>query len=89
MVGRVGADGFGAELVSNLQASGVQTNSVFVDETVSSGVAAIAVDDAGENQIIVIPGANTASIKKMSKGCLIYYQKPQRCFYNWKFPCLL
>ena len=58
MVGRVGADGFGAELVNNLQASGVQTHSVFVDETVSSGVATIAVDDTGENQIIVIPGAN-------------------------------
>ncbi|MDF5725148.1 MAG: ribokinase [Rhizonema sp. PD37] len=58
IVGRVGADSFGVELVNNLQASGVQTNSVLVDETVSSGVATIAVDDAGENQIIVIPGAN-------------------------------
>ncbi|MBF2005385.1 MAG: ribokinase [Chlorogloeopsis fritschii C42_A2020_084] len=58
MVGRIGADNFGAQLVKSLQASGVQTENVFVDETVSSGVAAIAVDDAGENQIIVIPGAN-------------------------------
>ncbi|MDF5732654.1 MAG: ribokinase [Rhizonema sp. PD38] len=58
IVGRVGADSFGAELVKNLQASGVQTHSVLVDETVSSGIAMIAVDDAGENQIIVIPGAN-------------------------------
>ncbi|MBX9253534.1 ribokinase [Desmonostoc muscorum CCALA 125] len=58
MVGRVGADGFGVELVNNLQASGVQTNNVFVDETVSSGVAIITVSQAGENQIVVIPGAN-------------------------------
>lgn len=58
MVGRVGADSFGAELINNLQNSGVQTNNIFVDETVSSGVAIIAVDDKGENQIIVIPGAN-------------------------------
>ncbi|MFQ4142111.1 ribokinase [Chlorogloeopsis sp. ULAP02] len=58
MVGRVGADNFGKELVKSLQASGVETENVFVDETVSSGVAAIAVDDAGENQIIVVPGAN-------------------------------
>ncbi len=58
MVGRVGGDSFGAELVNNLKASGVQTDNVFVDETVSSGVATIAVNDAGENQIIIIPGAN-------------------------------
>jgi ribokinase len=58
MVGRVGADNFGRELINNLQTSGVQTNNIFVDETISSGVAAIAVDNRGENQIIVIPGAN-------------------------------
>jgi ribokinase len=58
MVGRVGTHSFGAELLQNLQLAGVQTENVFVDETVSSGVAIITVDDAGENQIIVIPGAN-------------------------------
>lgn len=58
MVGRVGGDSFGEELVSSLQESGVQTENIFVDETVSSGVAIIAVDIRGENQIIVIPGAN-------------------------------
>ncbi|MBD2337870.1 ribokinase [Calothrix sp. FACHB-156] len=58
MVGRVGADSFGSQLLDNLQNSGVKTENVSVDENVSSGVAAIAVDDKGENQIIVIPGAN-------------------------------
>ncbi|NMG06454.1 ribokinase [Brasilonema sp. UFV-L1] len=58
IVGRVGADSFGAELVNSLQSSGVQTDNVFVDETVSSGVAIIIVDVKGENQIIVVPGAN-------------------------------
>lgn len=58
MVGRVGGDSFGDELINSLQTAGVQTDYVLVDETTSSGVAAIAVDDAGENQIIVIPGAN-------------------------------
>jgi ribokinase len=58
MVGRVGAHSFGAELLSNLQISGVQTENIFVDENVSSGVAIITVGDGGENQIIVIPGAN-------------------------------
>ncbi|ARV61811.1 ribokinase [Nostocales cyanobacterium HT-58-2] len=58
MVGRIGADSFGAELVNSLQASGVQTDNIVVDETISSGVAVIAVDVRGENQIVVVPGAN-------------------------------
>lgn len=60
MVGRVGIDSFASELLNNLQNSGVNTDNVSLDEdeTVSSGVAMIAVDDRGENQIIVIPGAN-------------------------------
>jgi ribokinase len=58
MVGRVGGDNFGRELLASLQGAGVQTEYVLVDKNISSGVAAIAVDDAGENQIIVIPGAN-------------------------------
>ncbi len=58
MVGRVGGDSFGIELVNSLQASGVQTDDVLVDGDVSSGVALIAVDVNGENQIIIVPGAN-------------------------------
>ena len=57
MVGRVGGDRFGRELVSSLQTFGVQTDCVLVDQ-IGSGVAVIAVDDAGENQIIIVPGAN-------------------------------
>ncbi|MBD2345807.1 ribokinase [Anabaena subtropica] len=58
MVGRVGAHSFGAELIENLQDAGVQTENIFVDETASSGVAIITVAHNGENQIVVIPGAN-------------------------------
>ncbi|MEM7716890.1 MAG: ribokinase [Cyanobacteria bacterium P01_A01_bin.68] len=58
IVGRVGKQGFSQELIDNLATNDVKTDNVFVDETVSSGVAIINVDDAGENQIVVIPGAN-------------------------------
>lgn len=58
MVGRVGKDSFGSELVHSLKTFGVQTDYILVDEVASSGVAAIAVDEVGENQIIVVPGAN-------------------------------
>lgn len=58
MVGRVGGDAFGQMLLRELEASGVGCENVWVDATTSSGVAAIAVDDQGENHIIVTPGAN-------------------------------
>ncbi|MBW4527298.1 MAG: ribokinase [Phormidium tanganyikae FI6-MK23] len=58
MIGRVGEDAFGAELLKSLQDAGVQTDLITVDRTISSGVAMIAVDDRSENHIIVIPGAN-------------------------------
>ncbi|MDB9322276.1 MULTISPECIES: ribokinase [Cyanophyceae] len=71
MVGRVGAQSFGEELVHNLQLSGVQTENIFIDETVNSGVAIITVDNTGENQIVVIPGANgrvnSEDIKRLSQ----------------------
>jgi ribokinase len=58
LVGRVGAHSFGNELIDSLQVAGVRTENVSIEATVSSGVAVIVVGDAGENQIIVIPGAN-------------------------------
>jgi len=58
MVGRVGRDSFGGELINSLQTAGVQTEHVLVDQATGSGVALIAVDDGGENQIIIVPGAN-------------------------------
>ena len=58
MVGRLGNDDFGRQLLSGLKAAGVHTDSVLVDEAASSGVAVIAVDDAGENNIIIVAGAN-------------------------------
>ena len=58
LIGRVGGDEFGQSLLAGLKESGVGTEAVFVDTSTSSGVAAIAVAAGGENQIIVIPGAN-------------------------------
>jgi ribokinase len=59
MVGRVGGDAFGRELRQNLTAAGVDVSAVFTDTTVSSGVAVIAVDDNAQNNIIIVPGANS------------------------------
>ncbi len=58
MIGRVGRDSFGQELVESLQQSGVKCDRILIDESTTSGIATIAVEDTGENTIVIIPGAN-------------------------------
>lgn len=58
MVGRVGDDAIGAELVRGLEKDGVDTSAVRASEATPSGVALIFVEASGQNQIVVAPGAN-------------------------------
>lgn len=58
MVARVGDDAAGKEIRQSLTDVGVSTEYVLVDSTVASGSAHITIDDAGENSIVVVPGAN-------------------------------
>ena len=58
LVGAVGADEFGARLVDDLAAEGVDTAGILTLSGAASGVAAIVVDERGENQIAVASGAN-------------------------------
>ncbi len=58
MVGRVGGDSFGQELLAGLQATGVRGDRVLIDPTTHTGVALITVAETGENQIIGVFGAN-------------------------------
>jgi len=60
MVGRVGADTFAAVALEQLAASGVATDGVVADGAHGTGIASIVVDAAGENSIVVVPGANGA-----------------------------
>ncbi|HEY9627920.1 MAG TPA: ribokinase [Coleofasciculaceae cyanobacterium] len=58
MVGRVGNDLFGQDLLKALEESGVGCDRLTIDTSTHSGVAVITVDDAGENNIVIIPGTN-------------------------------
>jgi ribokinase len=57
MIGRLGNDAYGEQLRFHLHDAGVDTNRVSSIEG-SSGTALILVSSAGENCIVVIPGAN-------------------------------
>ncbi|MFM7218823.1 MAG: ribokinase [Nodosilinea sp.] len=58
MIGCVGDDGFGHSLLQSLARVGVETEGVRVVPGQATGVATILVDDGGQNQIVVVPGAN-------------------------------
>ena len=58
MIGRVGGDGFGQQLRSELELAGVDVSGVTVDSAVTSGIAVIHIDASGQNRIVQIPGAN-------------------------------
>jgi ribokinase len=58
IVGRVGQDAFGKQLMENLRQEGVETTLVSVDESAPSGIATITLDEQGQNSIVVASGAN-------------------------------
>jgi ribokinase len=58
MVGCVGRDDFGQQLVKALAAEGISTAAVEIADGVPTGLAMITVDAGGENIITVAPGAN-------------------------------
>ncbi|MFL2761598.1 MAG: ribokinase [Dehalococcoidia bacterium] len=59
MIGRVGDDLFGKQLISYLNSQNVGTDSINIDQDSHSGIAIINIDSAsGENRIIVVSGAN-------------------------------
>ena len=60
MIGAVGEDRFGDQLVAFLASNGIDTSGVVRVAGAPTGVALIAVDARGENTIVAIPGANEA-----------------------------
>ena len=60
LLGRVGADPWGEELVGKLRENGVDTENVSAVDSLPTGNATIIVDQEGENRIVLIAGANDA-----------------------------
>ncbi|HKG53285.1 MAG TPA: ribokinase [Anaerolineales bacterium] len=58
MLGRVGNDSFGPELIHNLKQNNVETSHVQINPGSATGTAIIAVDATGQNNIVLSPGGN-------------------------------
>lgn len=54
----VGRDAYGEQLLASLQDDGIDVSHVMQASDAATGVAVISVDDAGQNQIVVLAGAN-------------------------------
>ena len=70
MIGAVGSDAFAAEALAGLEDAGVELQ---LERTRQTGIALILVDADGENQIVVVPGAN-ADVSPRSPGGTILCQ---------------
>ena len=78
MVGQVGADAFGDELVKTLEAAGVESSGVRRVADRATGVALISVASDGQNAIVVAPGANmtwaeaaVVGVERAVSGCRV------------------
>jgi ribokinase len=60
MIGRVGKDGFGADLLRVAEQDGIDISHISLDEREATGIALITVDSQGRNTIVVASGANLA-----------------------------
>ena len=58
MLGRVGADAFGARLTGNLAAAGCAVEGIAADPATHTGLALIVIAADGQNSIVLAPGAN-------------------------------
>lgn len=58
MLGCIGRDAYGERLMQSLRSAGVDVSLVNRDAEAPTGLALITLDASGENQIVVVPGAN-------------------------------
>lgn len=68
-LGKRGADAPGEAIARRLAEEGIGTAGLLTDPAAPTGAAFIAVDPAGQNQIVVAPGANAALTVDDLRGC--------------------
>jgi ribokinase len=60
LIGRVGGDAFGEQLVEGLRTAGVRVSAINIDRDSATGIALISVAETGENTIVTVTGANAS-----------------------------
>jgi ribokinase len=74
-VTKLGNDIFGQQTLANLKKERIDTSQIIIDSDSTSGIALITVNDKGENNIVVSPGANmkiqVADLQDIDKHILL------------------
>jgi ribokinase len=78
MLGCVGEDDFGAQLLTNLASAGVDVAHIGRSSALRTGTAVVCVEKGGNNSITVAPGANKACDEKYLRSNDLSFQ---RCDY--------
>jgi ribokinase len=68
-IGKRGTDGAGEAIARRLAEEGIGIEGLLADPAAPTGAALIAVDGAGQNQIVVAPGANAALTVQDVRDC--------------------
>jgi ribokinase len=76
IIGCIGADSFGSQMLAHLASCMVNVDQVKVKDAISTGVALITVDSEGRNNIVVVPGANGHAIcpDSITKNAIVLSQ---------------
>lgn len=86
MIGRVGDDQYGKELVKKLKDNNVLIDGIEYDKTAPTGTAYIYVSDAGENNIVVCQGANAMIDKHQIDRNIELIKKADICIVQLEIP---
>jgi ribokinase len=86
MVGRVGRDGFGDQMLQTLTKDGVDVSQIRRDNESPTGVALITVDDRGENTIVVASGANMRVMPEDVSSAEDYFQEASALVLQLEIP---
>jgi ribokinase len=85
MIGAVGTDAFGKELLHCLEREGVSVNNVKPVTDVETGVAVITISE-GDNRIIVVPGANHSLRPEDVEACEEVIASSDICLLQLEIP---
>lgn len=86
LIGRVGQDAFGPQLLDNLRRENVDTRYVGADDDVSSGAAFIVLTPDGQNSILSIGGANLECVPRYVEDAAPAIRHADMCLVQFAVP---
>ena len=86
MIGAVGRDAFGDELIATLGQQGVSVDAIARREGIASGTALIVLDAAGQNQIVIAAGANGTLAAADVGGCAALLRRSRAVIAQLEIP---